>query len=125
MIPLTHCATLFYNNFVKETIKSHTSIILLSISINITSQHGSVPYHLNYFAYRKKSNSSYYSNINVIYLVDQMLHVIFHGLLYSLYHPEELCPPKKKVTNLARYTFLTFLVRPRVFFQITFKNSAF
>lgn len=118
MIPLTHCATLFYNNFVKETIKSHTSIILLSISINNTSQsqHGSVPYHLNYFAYRKKSNSSYYSN-NVIYLVDQMLHVIFHGLLCSLYHPEELCPPRKKVTNLARYTFLTFLVRPRVFFS--------
>lgn len=66
----------------------------------------------------------YYSN-NVIYLVDQMLHVIFHGLLYSLYHPEELCPPKKKVTNLVRYTFLTFFVRPRVFFQITFKISAF
>lgn len=44
MNPLTHCATLLFGTFGKETIyKLH--LILLLISIKSTSQYGGFPYH--------------------------------------------------------------------------------
>lgn len=40
----------------------------------------------------------YYSN-NVIYLVDQMLHVIFHGC-YIVFTTQKICAPLKKKSQI-------------------------